>query len=133
MDAESLLAAAAQKQADYNASFVVVDETQFAELLVSTYNKGYYPGAGAVSLQGTALQIAGVPVVAASWMSADTGLIIDQDYIERVQVDGLKLELSYEDSDNFQKNMVTARIECRTEINLMLGASARKFDFGNVA
>lgn len=133
-DVEQLIRAiSAQKQADYNASFVVVDETQFAELLVSTYNKGYYPGAGAVNLQGTALQIAGVPVVAASWMSADTGLIIDQDYIERVEADGLRLELSYEDSDNFQKNLVTARIECRTEINLMLGASARKFDFGNVA
>lgn len=133
-DVEQLIRAiSAQKQANHNASFALVDETQFAELLISTYNKGYYPGAGAVSLQGTALQVAGVPVVPASWMSADTGLIIDADYIERIQVDGLKIELSYEDSDNFQKNLVTARVECRTEINPMLGASMRKFDFGNVA
>jgi len=52
-------------------------------------------------------------------------LILDQDYVERVQVSGLAIELSYENNDNFSRNIVTARIECQEEINLMLGASAQ--------
>jgi hypothetical protein len=95
-----------------------------AELVKSTYTNGYYAGAGMVNLPGLGMTIMGVPVIAASWATAGKALIIDADFIERVQVKGLAIELSYENGTNFVQNQVTARIECQTEINLMLGASA---------
>ena len=37
-----------------------------------------------------------------------------------------------EDADNFTKNLITARIECLEDVNLMMPASALYADFGNV-
>jgi hypothetical protein len=115
-----------QKTLNFNTDVIVVSYTDLANLIISTYTNGYYTGAGGVVLNGQAngLMIAGVPVVGASWATAGRALIIDSDYIERVQVKGLAIDFSYENNDNFVKNMVTARIECQTEINLMLAASA---------
>lgn len=114
----------AQQDLNYNASFIVVSHTDMGDLVKSTYTNGYYAGAGLVNLPGLGITIMGVPVIAASWATSGKALIIDADFIERVQVKGLAIELSYENGTNFVQNQVTARIECQTEINLMLGASA---------
>ena len=109
---------------NYSASYAIVSPTDYASLVKSTYSAGYYPGAGSVNFEGGSLNINGCPVIKAAFATAGKVMIIDQDFIERVQVAGLAIELSYEDSDNFQKNLVTARIECQEEINLMLAPSA---------
>ena len=86
---------------------------------------GYYPGAAGVSsVASGAVVIAGTPVVAASWAVDDTYLIIDMDYLERVETEAVNVTFAMEDADNFTKNLITARIECQEEINLMLPASA---------
>ncbi len=113
---------AATQDNDYTASFIVVTNADLAELVKSTYTNGYYSGAGMVQV-GAGLTIMGVPVIAASWATAGKALIVDNDFIERVQVKGLAIELSYENSDNFVRNQVTARIECQTELNIMLSPS----------
>jgi hypothetical protein len=115
---------AAQQDLNYNVSSIIVSHTDMASLVKSTYNKGYYAGAGMVQLPGQGITIMGVPVIAASWATTGQALLIDNDFIERVQVRGLAIELSYEAGDVFYQNSVVARIECQTEINLMLGASA---------
>lgn len=115
---------AAQQDLNYNVSSVVISNADMAELVKSTYNKGYYAGAGMVQIAGQALTIMGVPIIAASWATPGRALLMDNDFIERVQVRGLSIELSYENNDNFVRNLVTARIECQTEINLLLNASA---------
>lgn len=122
---------AAQQQLNYNASYVVVSYEDMAKLIKSTYGNGYYAGAGLVALGGqNGITINGVPVVAASWATTGKALVIDQDFLQRVQIKGLAIELSYENNDNFVKNQVTARIECQTEVNLMLAESA---SFGTLA
>ena len=116
----------AQQQLNYNASYCIVSYEDMGALIKSTYTNGYYSGAGGVIMNGQAngVTVAGVPVVAASWATNGRVLTIDNEFLERVQVKGLAIELSYENNDNFVKNMVTARIECQEEINLMLAASA---------
>jgi hypothetical protein len=113
-----------QLVANYNASFIVVNPADYAKLFVSTYSKGYYPGAGSVQFNGTALTISGVPVFQAAWATAARAMVIDQDFVERVQTSGLAIELSYEEGNNFTKNLVTARIECQEEFILQLPPSA---------
>ena len=115
---------AAQQDLNYSVSSIIVSHADMASLVKSTYTNGYYAGAGMVQLPGQGIQIMGVPVVAASWATTGQALLLDNDFIERVQVRGLAIELSYENGTNFEKNQVTARIECQTEINLMLDASA---------
>jgi hypothetical protein len=113
-----------QLAANYNASFVVVNPADYAKLYVSTYTKGYYPGAGTVSFNGQSLMISGVPIFQASWATASRAMVIDQDFVERVQTAGLAIELSYEEGNNFTKNLVTARIECQEDFILQLPPSA---------
>jgi hypothetical protein len=122
-----------QKQANFVASFALVSETQMARLLKATIAAGYYAGAGSVIVNPNGgITIWGVPVVAASWVTDDKVLIFDNSYLERVEVEGLAIEFSYENGENFQKNLVTARIECYEDINLMLTTSAIFADLGNV-
>ena len=122
-----------QKSANFNASYALVSPTQMARLIINTYNKGYYAGAGAVILNGAGgLTIFGTPVFEASWVTDDKVLIFDRDYLERVEVEGLNVTFSYENGTNFVQNLVTARIECYEAINLMLPTAAIYADFANV-
>lgn len=115
-----------QKAANYNASYVLVSESQMAKLLKATVTAGYYAASGSVVINPAngAMTIWGVPVVSASWVTNDKALVIDSDYIERVETESLAIEFSYENGTNFQKNLITARIECMEEINLMQTTSA---------
>jgi hypothetical protein len=122
-----------QKNANFVASYALVSELQMARLLKATIAAGYYAGAGSVIVNPNGgITIWGVPVIAASWVTDDKVLIFDSAYLERVEVEGLAIEFSYENGENFQKNLVTARIECYEDINLMLTTSAIFADMGNV-
>lgn len=116
----------AQQDLNYDVSAAIVSYTDLGSLLKSTYTAGYYSGAGGVIINGQAngLMIMGVPVIGASWATNGRVLCIDNNFIERVQVKGLAIELSYENNDNFVRNMITARAECQEEVNMLLNASA---------
>lgn len=117
-----------QLQLNYNASFVIVSYDDMGALIKATFDSGYYSGAGGVILnsQANGMNIMGVPIIAAAWATTGTALVIDNDMIERVQAKGLSMELSYENNDNFTRNMITAKLECQEEINLLLAQSAAK-------
>ena len=114
-----------QQTANFNASYCIVSPKTLGSINKTLLQNGYYPGAAGVSsVASGAVVIAGTPVVAASWAVDDTYLIIDMDYLERVETEAVNVTFAMEDADNFTKNLITARIECQEEINLMLPASA---------
>lgn len=119
-----------QQAANFNASYAVVNPATLAALNKELLTQGYYPGAGGVvsGVNGT-VNIGGTTVVPASWATADTVLIFDMDYLERVETEAVNVEFSMEDADNFTKNLITARIECQEQINLMLPTSAIFYDW----
>ena len=123
-----------QRTAKFAASFGLVSHTQLARLNKLTYTNGYYTGSGGVltNVDGS-MAISGTPIIPVDWVADDKILILDRDYIERVEADSLMIEFFEQDSDNVQKNLITARIECLEEINLMLLNSAILADLGNVA
>jgi hypothetical protein len=121
-DIEALISCiGAQLDTDYGVSFVYVPNAIMARLIQATYKNGYYAGAGSVAItnQGGVISIWGVPIIAASWATANQAVLVDNDYIERVEAEGLNLTFSFDDADNFTKNLVTARIECMEELNLL--------------
>lgn len=114
-----------QQSANFNASYCVVSPVTLAAINKTLLSNGYYPGAAGVSsVASGAVVIAGTPVVAASWATDNTYLIFDMDYIERVETEAVNITFAMEDADNFTKNLITARIECQEEVNLMLPGSA---------
>jgi hypothetical protein len=122
-----------QKSANFVASVALVSPTQMGRLLKETITLGYYAGSGSVIVNPNGgITIWGTPVISASWVADDKVLILDNNFCERVEVEGLAIEFSYENASNFQQNMVTARIECYEDINLMQPTSAIYADLGNV-
>lgn len=122
-----------QRTAKFAASFGLVSHAQLAALNKLTFDAGYYSGSGGVltNVDGS-MQISGMPIIPVDFVANDKILIVDRDYLERVEAQGLTIELFEQDSDNVQKNLITARIECLEEINLMLPTSAIFADFGNI-
>jgi len=119
-----------QQAANFNASYAVVNPATLADINKTLLTSGYYPGAGGVvsGANGT-VNIGGTTVVPAAWAAVDTVLIFDMDYLERVETEAVNVEFAMEDQDNFVKNLITARIECQEQVNLMLPASAIFYDW----
>ena len=133
VDAEQLVDwIANQLNANFNSSFVLVNYSQWARLLKTKPADYSVPGGVIIDPAGN-IRICGVPVIGASWVTDDKALIIDSDYLERVETESLRVEFSYEDSDNFQRNLVTARVECFEDINVMRTDALIYADFGNVS
>lgn len=133
VDAEQLVDwIANQLNANFNASFVLVNYSQWARLLKTKPVDYSVPGGVIIDPSGN-IRICGVPVIGASWVTDDKALIIDSDYLERVETESLRVEFSYEDSDNFQRNLVTARVECFEDINVMRTDALIYGDFGNAS
>lgn len=121
-----------QHQANFIASVGLVSHTQLARINKLLYTNGWnQPGGGVISQPDGSVIIGGVRIVPASWVTDDKILIVDSDYLERVEVEGVRVEFFEQDSDNVQKNLITARIECYEEVNLMKASSAIYADFGN--
>ena len=57
--------------------------------------------------------INGIPVYKATWLAANKYYVGDWTRLKKVVTEGLSLEFSNENKDNFEKNNVTARIEAQ--------------------
>lgn len=113
-----------QLQVDFNASYVVVNHNAMAGLQKLTYTTGYYAGSGGVvSTPDGSIRIAGIPVVAATWMNAGKAMIFDRDWMERIECSAVKVEFFEQDQDNVPKNLITARVECLEELNIIRPSS----------
>lgn len=64
-------------------------------------------------------EIAGIPVIVAPWAVAGKALIFDRDYVELVLTEDISVRFSEENKDNFEKNVITARIEAQEELNVI--------------
>lgn len=114
-----------QRTAKYNASYALVNHATIAALNKLTYTNGYYAASGGVLTRvDGSMEISGVPIIPVDFVADEKILIIDQDFLERVEAESINIQFFEQDSDNVEKNLITARIECLEEINLMMPASA---------
>lgn len=133
VDIEQVVAYIAnQLNADFTPSFGIVNFTDWQNLLLTKPADYSVPGGVSIDQNGN-IRICGVPIIGASWATVDKFTIIDSDFIERVETESVRVELSYEDGDNFTKNLVTARVECFEDLNLLRTDAHIYADFGNVA
>ncbi len=130
-DAEEILFwIANQRKADYNADYGVVSWPEWAHLLRSGRNttSGYgYPGNFPM---GNDVNIAGTPILGASFADDGEFLLWDNDYVERVETESLNVSFSYEDNDNFRRNLVTVKVECFEELNILRPNAIIHGEFG---
>jgi hypothetical protein len=121
-----------QRTADYNASYGVIDWLQWAHLLATRPGTGgQYSTPGGVTFDANNIvRVAGVPMIGASFATAGELLLWDNDYVERVETESLRVEFSYEDNDNFRKNLVTVKVECFEELNVLRPDAIIHGEFG---
>lgn len=116
----------AEKMIDYIANLettnfapngIVTTPLVWAKLMktiVPTTGSAYsVPGGFYINPRTGDVEIAGIPVLKATWMTANTALIADWTQSQVAVVDGLKVEFFEQDSDNVQRNLITVRVECR--------------------
>lgn len=131
VDAEELLnTVLSQMKANFSASWAIVDFVQLGRLLTTKPNDYSIPGGFYMDASGT-VRVLGTPVIAASWAQTDHVLVGDYDFFERVEGDSLNVTFSFENQDNFEKNQVTARIECFEEMNRLRDDASIYRDFAN--
>lgn len=111
-DIEAIVEAIGQLEADnFPVNGVVLNPADWARLSLTQATDGAYTLPSTVSFVNGQLTINGVPVFKATWVDADTAVVGDWTQAYKYVTDGLKIQFSEEDSDNFQKNAITSRVE----------------------
>lgn len=113
-DAEMLIKEVSKLQgADYDVNGIVVSPEKWYDIQVSEKSTGAgYGLPGIVTMDGGMLRINGIPVYQATWLADSNKYYVgDWSRIKQVVTEGLGLEFSEQDGDNFKQNMITARIE----------------------
>lgn len=99
--------------ASYMPTGIVMNPKDWAEVLSTSKGTGYgVPGGITIGTDGQ-IRIAGVPIYAAYWVPQHKVIVGDWTRAKRVVTDDLKIEFFEQDSDNVQRNLITARIESR--------------------
>lgn len=113
-DAEAMLQYIANlMNASYMPTGIVLNPKDWAGILSTSKGTGYgVPGGIQVGVDGQ-IRIAGVPLYAAYWVPQHKAIIGDWTRAKRVVTDDLRVQFFEQDSDNVQKNLITARIESR--------------------
>ncbi len=85
--------------------------------IVPTNGTSYsVPGGFYINPRSGDVEIAGIPIVKATWLTAGAALIADWTQSQIATVDGLKVEFFEQDSDNVQRNLITVRVEARVAL-----------------
>ena len=129
---EILFWIANQRNADFSASYGVIDWADWARIMKSGRNSGSgyaVPMSGVVGSTGD-LNIAGTPILGASWADAGEFLLWDNEMVERVETESLRVEFSFEEGNNFTKNLITAKVECFEELNVLRPDAIIHGEFG---
>lgn len=128
---EYLLDALAQLEgSNYSPSDILVHPQDFMSLLTlkSTTNEYTYP---ALAVTG-GISLAGVPVRKATAISRLTGLVGDFSQTEMLTREGITVAMSYEDQDNFIKNLVTVRVEEAVALAVYNPSAFKKMNFNQL-
>jgi len=136
VDVEQLVQAIAQVSAtNYSANGILINPTDWANIMNTKPTNAAYslPGSTVVTTDGS-LTIAGVPVFQSTAIAADKFLVGDWAMGAQImQNQGISVQFSEFDSDNFQKNLITVRVEARIAFPIYYNNAFVYGDFGNVA
>lgn len=115
---------------NYAANGIVVRPADYYDILKTEKSTGAgYGLPGIVTLDGGLLRINGIPVYRANWLAANKYYVGDWSRINKIVTEGLSLDFSEENSDNFVKNNITARIESQVALAVEQPAAIVYGDF----
>ena len=112
---EQIMAEVATLEAlDHDVNAIVVTTAIYFDLLQTEKSTGAGYGLPiGWTFDGNVLRCLGIPVVKANWLAANKYYVGDWSTIKKVVTEGLSVQFSTEDEDNFRKNNITSRIEAQ--------------------
>jgi HK97 family phage major capsid protein len=136
VDAEQLVQAIAQLEtSNYSATGILVNPTDWAAIMNTKNTNAAYslPASTVVTTDGT-VTIAGIPLYKSTAIAADKFLVGDWSMGAQImQNQGISVQFSEMDGDNFTKNLITVRVEARIAFPIYYAGAFVYGDFGNVA
>lgn len=136
VDVEQLVQSIAQVEAaNYSANGILINPTDWAAIVNTKNTNAAYslPASTVVTTDGN-LSIAGVPVFKSTAIAADKFLVGDWAMGAQImQNQGISVQFSEMDSDNFQKNLITVRVEARIAFPIYYNSAFVYGDFGNIS
>lgn len=115
---------------DYSVNGIVVKPADYWDILKTEKSTGAgYGLPGVVTQDGGVLRINGIPVYKATWLAANKYYVGDWSRINKVVTQGLSLDFSEQEGNNFVKNMITARIEAQVALAVEQPAAIIYGDF----
>ena len=135
VDVEQLVQAIAQlESSNYSATGILVNPSDWAAIMNTKNTNAAYslPASTVVTTDGS-VSIAGIPLYKSTAIAVDKFLV--GDYAMGAQImqnQGISVQFSEQDSDNFTKNMITVRVEARIALPIYYTGAFIYGDFGNV-
>lgn len=115
---------------NYAANGIVVRPADYYDILKTEKSTGAgYGLPGIVTSENGLLRINGIPVYRANWLAANKYYVGDWSRVNKIVTEGLSLDFSESDSDNFTKNNITARIESQVALAVEQPAAVVYGDF----
>ena len=135
VDVEQLVQAIAQlESSNYSATGILVNPSDWAAIMnTKNTNSAYTLPASTVVTTDGSVSIAGIPLYKSTAIAVDKFLVGDWSMGAQImQNQGISVQFSEQDSDNFTKNMITVRVEARIALPIYYTGAFIYGDFGNV-
>ena len=136
VDVEQLVQAIAQlESSNYSATGILVNPTDWAAIMnTKNTNSAYTLPASTVVTTDGSVSIAGIPLYKSTAIAVDKFLVGDWSMGAQImQNQGISVQFSEMDGDNFTKNLITVRVEARIALPIYYAGAFVYGDFGNVA
>jgi HK97 family phage major capsid protein len=136
VDVEQLVQAIAQLEStNYSATGILVNPLDWAAIMnTKNTNSAYTLPASTVVTTDGSVSIAGIPLYKSTAIAVDKFLVGDWNMGAQImQNQGISVQFSEYDADNFTKNLITVRVEARIAFPIYYAGAFVYGDFGNVA
>jgi len=136
VDVEQLVQAIAQLEtSNYSATGILVNPTDWAAIMnTKNTNSAYTLPASTVVTTDGSVSIAGIPLYKSTAIAVDKFVVGDWSMGAQImQNQGIAVQFSEMDGDNFTKNLITVRVEARIALPIYYAGAFIYGDFGNVA
>lgn len=136
VDVEQLVQAIAQLEStNYSATGILVNPLDWAAIMNTKNTNAAYslPASTVVTTDGS-VSIAGIPLYKSTAIAVDKFLVGDWSMGAQImQNQGISVQFSEMDGDNFTKNLITVRVEARIAFPIYYNGAFVYGDFGNIA
>ena len=120
------------EQINFAPNGVVIRPSDFFDILKTEKSTGAGYGLPPyVSYENGQMRINGIPVYRATWVASNKYLVGDWSNVKRIVTEGLSVDFSDSDEDNFRKNNITARVEAQVGLAIERTDALRLGDFTN--